>query len=143
MNKEDFNNFQIFNGTGTAVKEKPMTNSKLDRVAEANKDALEHYRQRNAIKKKTTDMIQQMRTDIEEGEPYSLIVLNALTIIEQATGEALLPKQLKKAVCERETVRLNKIAKRHHEEATAEGRAVIAEYFDMVSNEITKLGRGE
>ena len=143
MNKEDFNNFQIFSGTGTAVKEKPMTNSKLDRVAEANKDALEHYRQRNAINKKTTDMIQQMRTDIEEGEPYSLIVLNALTIIEQATGEALLPKQLKKAVCERETVRLNKIAKRHHEEATAEGKAVIAEYFDMVSNEITKLGRGE
>ena len=143
MNKEDFNNFQIFSGTGTAVKEKPMTNSKLDKVAKANKDALEHYRQRNAIKRKTTDMIQQMRTDIEEGEPYSLIVLNALTIIEQATGEELLPKQLKKAVCERETVRLNKIAKRHHEEATAEGKAVIAEYFDMVSNEITKLGRGE
>ena len=143
MNKEDFNNFQIFNGTGTAVKEKPMTNSKLDKVAEANKDALEHYRQRGEAKKETADMIQQMRTDIEEGEPYSLIVLNALTIIEQATGEALLPKQLKKAVCERETVRLNKIAKRHHEEATAEGKAVIAEYFDMVSNEITKLGRGE
>ena len=143
MNKEDFNNFQIFSGTGTAVKEKPMTNSKLDKVAEANKDALEHYRQRNEIKRKTTDMIQQMRTDIEEGEPYSLIVLNALTIIEQATGEELLPKQLKKAVCERETVRLNKIAKRHHEEATAEGKAVIAEYFDMVSSEITKLGRGE
>ena len=143
MNKEDFNNFQIFNGTGTAVKEKPMTNSKLDRVAEANKDALEHYRQRNAIKKKTTDMIQQMRTDIEEGEPYSLIVLNALTIIEQATGEPVLPKQLRKAVYEREIIRLNKIAKRHEEEATVEGKAVIAEYFDMVSDEITKLGRGE
>ena len=143
MNKEDFNNFQIFSGTGTAVKEKPMTNSKLDKVAKANKDALEHYRQRGEANKETADMIQQMRTDIEEGEPYSLIVLNALTIIEQATGEALLPKQLKKAVCERETVRLNKIAKRHHEEPTDEGKAVIAEYFDMVSNEITKLGRGE
>lgn len=44
---------------------------------------------------------------MEEGEPYSLIVLNALTIIEQATGEALLPKQLKKAVCERETSKLH------------------------------------
>src|SRR5699024_4406981 len=143
MNKEDINNFQIFNGTGTAVKEKPMTNSKLDKVAKANKDALEHYKHRGEAKKKTAGMIQQMKADIEEGEPYSLIVLNALTIIEQATGEALLPKQLKKAVCERETVRLNKIAKRHEEEATVEGKAVIAEYFDMVSNEITKLGRGE
>ena len=143
MNKEDFNNFQIFSGTGTAVKEKPMTNSKLDKVAKANKDALEHYRQRGEAKKETASMIKQMRTDIEDGEPYSLIVLNALTIIEQATGEALLPKQLKKAVCERETIRLNKIAERHEEEATAEGKAVIAEYFDMVSSEITKLGRGE
>ena len=51
MNKEDFNNFQIFSGTGTAVKEKPMTNSKLDKVAKANKDALEHYRQRGEAKK--------------------------------------------------------------------------------------------
>lgn len=143
MNKEDFNNFQIFSGTGTAVTEKPMTNSKLDKVSKANKDALEHYRQRGEAKKETADMIQQMRTDIEEGEPYSLIVLNALTIIERTTGEPVLPKQLKKAVCERETVRLNKIAKRHHEEPTDEGKAVIAEYFDMVSNEITKLGRGE
>src|SRR5699024_5063786 len=139
MNKEDFNNFQIFSGTGTAVKEKPMTNSKLDKVSKANKDALDHYRQRNEIKGKTTDMIQQMKTDIEEGKPYSLIVLNALTIIEQATGEALLPKQLKKAVHEREVIRLNKIAKRHEEEATAEGKAVIAEYFDMVITELDQL----
>lgn len=143
MNKEDFNNFQIFSGTGTAVKEKPMTNSKLDKVAKANKDALEHYRQRGEAKKETADMIQQMRTDIKEGEPYSAILTNALTIIEHATGEPVLPKQLRKAVYEREIIRLNKIAKRHEEEATAEGKAVIAEYFDMVSDEITKLGRGE
>ena len=143
MNKEDFNNFQIFNGTGTAVKEKPMTNSKLDKVAKANKDALEHYRQRGEAKKETADMIQQMRTDIKDGEPYSAILINALIIIEHTTGEPVLPKQLRKAVYEREVIRLNKIAKRHEEEATAEGKAVIAEYFDMVSNEITKLGRGE
>lgn len=143
MNKEDFNNFQIFSGTGTAVKEKPMTNSKLDKVAKANKDALEHYRQRGEAKKETADMIQQMRTDIKEGEPYSAILTNALTIIEHTTGEPVLPKQLRKAVYEREIIRLNKIAKRHEEEATAEGKAVIAEYFDMVSSEITKLGRGE
>lgn len=143
MNKEDFNNFQIFSGTGTAVKEKPMTNSKLDKVAKANKDALEHYRQRGEAKKETVDMIQQMRTDIKEGEPYSAILTNALTIIEHTTGEPVLPKQLRKAVYEREIIRLNKIAKRHEEEATAEGKAVIAEYFDMVSDEITKLGRGE
>lgn len=143
MNKEDFNNFQIFSGTGTAVKEKPMTNSKLDKVAKANKDALEHYRQRGEAKKETADMIQQMRTDIKEGEPYSAILTNALTIIEHTTGEPVLPKQLRKAVYEREIIRLNKIAKRHEEEATAEGKAVIAEYFDMVSDEITKLGRGE
>ena len=143
MNKEDFNNFQIFNGTGTAVKEKPMTNSKLDRVAKANKNALEHYRQRGEAKKETADMIQQMRTDIKEGEPYSAILTNALIIIEHTTGEPVLPKQLRKAVYEREIIRLNKIAKRHEEEATVEGKAVIAEYFDMVSDEITKLGRGE
>ena len=143
MNKEDFNNFQIFNGTGTAVKEKPMTNSKLDKVSKANKDALEHYRHRGKAKKETAGMIQQMRTDIEEGEPYSAILINALIIIEHTTGEPVLPKQLRKAVYEREVIRLNKIAKRHEEEATAEGKAVIAEYFDMVSNEITKLGRGE
>ena len=143
MNKEDFNNFQIFSGTGTAVKEKPMTNSKLDKVAKANKDALEHYRQRGEAKKETADMIQQMRTDIKDGEPYSAILINALIIIEHTTGEPVLPKQLRKAVYEREVIRLNKIAKRHEEEATAEGKAVIAEYFDMVSNEITKLGRGE
>lgn len=143
MNKEDFNNFQIFNGTGTAVKEKPMTNSKLDKVAKANKNALEHYRQRGEAKKETADMIQQMRTDIKEGEPYSAILTNALIIIEHTTGEPVLPKQLRKAVYEREIIRLNKIAKRHEEEATVEGKAVIAEYFDMVSDEITKLGRGE
>lgn len=143
MNKEDFNNFQIFSGTGTAVKEKPMTNSKLDKVSKANKDALEHYRQRGEAKKETADMIQQMRTDIKDGEPYSTILINALTIIEHTTGEPVLPKQLRKAVYEREVIRLNKIAKRHEEEATAEGKAVIAEYFDMVSNELTKLGRGE
>ena len=143
MNKEDFNNFQIFSGTGTAVKEKPMTNSKLDKVAKANKNALEHYRQRGEAKKETADMIQQMRTDIKEGEPYSAILTNALIIIEHTTGEPVLPKQLRKAVYEREIIRLNKIAKRHEEEATVEGKAVIAEYFDMVSNEITKLGRGE
>ena len=143
MNKEDFSNFQIFSGTGTAVKEKPMTNSKLDKVAKANKDALEHYRQRGEARKETTDMIQQMRTDIKDGEPYSTILVNALTIIEHTTGEPVLPKQLRKAVYEREVIRLNKIAKRHEEEATDEGKAVIAEYFDMVSNEITKLGRGE
>lgn len=143
MNKEDFNNFQIFSGTGTAVKEKPMTNSKLDRVAKANKNALEHYRQRGEAKKETADMIQQMRTDIKEGEPYSAILTNALIIIEHTTGEPVLPKQLRKAVYEREIIRLNKIAKRHEEEATVEGKAVIAEYFDMVSDEITKLGRGE
>lgn len=143
MNKEDFNNFQIFSGAGTAVKEKPMTNSKLDKVAKANKDALEHYRQRGKAKKETADMIQQMRTDIKDGEPYSTILVNALTIIEHTTGEPVLPKQLRKAVYEREVIRLNKIAKRHEEEATDEGKAVIAEYFDMVSNEITKLGRGE
>ena len=143
MNKEDFNNFQIFSGTGTAVKEKPMTNSKLDKVAKANKNALEHYRQRGEAKKETADMIQQMRTDIKEGEPYSAILTNALIIIEHTTGEPVLPKQLRKAVYEREIIRLNKIAKRHEEEATVEGKAVIAEYFDMVSDEITKLGRGE
>lgn len=143
MNKEDFNNFQIFSGTGTAVKEKPMTNSKLDKVAKANKDALEHYRQRGEAKKETADMIQQMRTDIKDGEPYSVILTNALTIIERTTGEPVLPKQLRKAVYEREVIRLNKIAKRHEEEATDEGKAVIAEYFDMVSDEIAKLGRGE
>ena len=88
-------------------------------------------------------MIQQMRTDIKDGEPYSAILINALIIIEHTTGEPVLPKQLRKAVYEREVIRLNKIAKRHEEEATAEGKAVIAEYFDMVSNEITKLGRGE
>src|SRR5699024_8360386 len=143
MNKEDFNNFQIFSGTGTAVKEKPMTNSKLDKVAKANKNALEHYRQRGEAKKETADMIQQMRTDIKEGEPYSAILTNALIIIEHTTGEPVLPKQLRKAVYEHEIIRLNKIAKRHEEEATVEGKDVIAEYLDMVSDEITKLGRGE
>lgn len=139
INKDALDAFQIFNGTGTAVKAKPMTNSKLDKVSKANADTLEHYKQRQQAKNKTRDMIQQLNKDTVTGVPYCKLLVDALTIIEITTGDAIFPNQIKKAIEEREINHLETIAKQYEEEPTEEGRAVIERLFDDTRKDLELL----
>lgn len=139
INKDALDAFQIFNGTGTAVEAKPMTNSKLDKVSKANADTLEHYKQRQQAKNKTRNMIQQLRNDTSTGVPYCKLFFDALTIIEITTGETVLPNQIKKAIEEREINHLETIAKQYEEEPTEEGKAVVGRLFDDTRKDLELL----
>lgn len=140
MKKGDFNNFQISKRTTLTVEEKPMTNNELDKISKANKETVTHYNELNRKKNRIGIMLQEMNEDISNGVPYSVVMVNALTIIEQATGERLRPNQLKEAIQEREIKRLNEIAQKYQEEETEAGKRVINTHLDLAKKELDQLG---